>query len=302
MRTFVNKHLLTSLRQYGLPDNTSRPGGPLSTITYVSNTLSASTFRILTDQTTASYLTTSLVACNSYVNVSSDTPSLYPGNSPGTPLPVQALQYYRASSVVLTLDGYNNTAAMLPAGATSNTFLPGGIDANLLNCLNTTIGSTVLLIDPSNPLSGNAVVVIISASLATIAILAYLNCLILDRWRQKRITRTLPVCSAHALGTDKEIVTGPVARPPPAAVAQVPGVPYAPAPSSIDWCSVSTLEEHDSASLVRNARSIDGSPYSEPLSRNQIDGNTSRTSWWNWRRNKGRTAVESIELASQSSA
>jgi hypothetical protein len=55
------------------------------------------------------------------------------------------MQYYRASSVSLTLDGYNNTGA-LEADGTPNTPLPTNIDTNLMNCLNATIGEAVPLI------------------------------------------------------------------------------------------------------------------------------------------------------------
>jgi hypothetical protein len=56
------------------------------------------------------------------------------------------VQYYRASSVALTLDGYNNTGALAPEG-TPDTPLPTNIDTSLLDCLNQTIGLAVPLID-----------------------------------------------------------------------------------------------------------------------------------------------------------
>jgi len=65
------------------------------------------------------------------------------------------VQFYRASSVALSLDGYNNTAALSDAvtsgnagpGNVTDTPLPERHDAGLLNCLNTTIGDAVPLID-----------------------------------------------------------------------------------------------------------------------------------------------------------
>lgn len=87
--------------------------------------------------------------------------------SVGYPLPEQAIQYYRASSVVLTLDGYNNTAVFASNGTISNatsswnpTPLPilSDMDQNLLGCLNGTIGEAVPLVDggvSSVGLSGN---------------------------------------------------------------------------------------------------------------------------------------------------
>ncbi|KAG5651417.1 hypothetical protein H0H81_008725 [Sphagnurus paluster] len=137
--------------EYGLPDNTTRPGGRLTTLTYVSASSNDSTFRILTDNITATYLIASLATCNNLSSASSPIPQNYAALIPiGTPLPVQAIQYYRASSVVLTIDGYNNTAALSPMGSVSNVLLPGTTDIALLNCLNHTIGSTVILINKSD--------------------------------------------------------------------------------------------------------------------------------------------------------
>jgi len=66
-----------------------------------------------------------------------------------SPKPEQTVQYYRASSVALTLDGYNNTGA-LEAEGTPDTPLPTNIDSGLLNCLNGTIGKAVPLVDSAS--------------------------------------------------------------------------------------------------------------------------------------------------------
>jgi hypothetical protein len=57
------------------------------------------------------------------------------------------VEYYRASSVVLTLDGYNDTAALSNDTNAVDTPLPTNIDTTLLDCLNQTIGLSVPLID-----------------------------------------------------------------------------------------------------------------------------------------------------------
>jgi len=62
------------------------------------------------------------------------------------------VQYYRASSVVLTLDGYNDTAALgenvtNAADPIYHVPLPNTTDTTLLNCLNETIGAAVPLAD-----------------------------------------------------------------------------------------------------------------------------------------------------------
>ena len=60
------------------------------------------------------------------------------------------MQYYRASSVVLTLDGYNNTAALNDTGPVGPPApLPSTIDVNLLKCINATIGASVPLVGSS---------------------------------------------------------------------------------------------------------------------------------------------------------
>ncbi|KAJ7136823.1 hypothetical protein C8R44DRAFT_948503 [Mycena epipterygia] len=56
-------------------------------------------------------------------------------------------EYYRASSVALSLDGYNDIAVFAPENSTANTPLPAGIDMTLLGCLNGTIGNAVPLVD-----------------------------------------------------------------------------------------------------------------------------------------------------------
>jgi len=48
---------------------------------------------------------------------------------------------------VLTLNGYNNSAALSNDTSAPNTPIPSGIDTNLENCLNQTIGAAVPLID-----------------------------------------------------------------------------------------------------------------------------------------------------------
>ncbi|KAK6993157.1 hypothetical protein R3P38DRAFT_3223750 [Favolaschia claudopus] len=90
--------------------------------------------------------------CSHYLTIASSgatAPSPFNGN---TVHAEQVVQYYRASSVALTLDTYNDTAIFLPENSTSQTPLPAGVDQNLLTCLNLTIGQAVPLVDVvSNP-------------------------------------------------------------------------------------------------------------------------------------------------------
>ncbi|KAJ3739506.1 hypothetical protein DFH05DRAFT_1537946 [Lentinula detonsa] len=136
--------------EYGLPDNSSRPGGILMTAAFQSNSTS-SIFRILSDNTTISELITDIHAnCSSHLTSNSaSSPSSaisYNSSASDAPKPEQVVQYFRASTVSLTLDGYNNTAVFDSEG-TADVPLPSGIDTTLLECMNSTIGVAVPLVD-----------------------------------------------------------------------------------------------------------------------------------------------------------
>ena len=109
------------------------------------------TFHIISDNSTVASLVTSITAnCTTFLATNSSsnfTPQPFNTNSTDAPKPEQVIQYYRASSTVLTLDGYNNTATLSDNGNVTDTTLPSGIDTNLLDCLNQTIGAAVPLID-----------------------------------------------------------------------------------------------------------------------------------------------------------
>jgi len=106
------------------------------------------TFRLVSDNTTVTDLIVNIRAnCSSSLTSSTAaTPSPFNESASDAPKPEQAVQYYRASSVALTLDGYNDTAALEQEG-TPDAALPTNIDAKLMNCLNQTIGLAVPLID-----------------------------------------------------------------------------------------------------------------------------------------------------------
>ncbi|KAH9976919.1 hypothetical protein BJV74DRAFT_861721 [Russula compacta] len=143
---------LHNTNEYGFPDNSSRPGGYMATAQFKSN-YSSSLFVVLADQSTVTSLIGSVKAnCSSHLDPSDTSSSPTPYTNGSTdPVAEQALQYYRASSVVLTLDGYNDTAALdgtqnANAGALAVP-LPNGTDTTLLTCLNETIGLAVPLVD-----------------------------------------------------------------------------------------------------------------------------------------------------------
>ncbi len=118
---------------------------------------SNATFHIVADNSTVASLIGSIrSSCSGkFTNSSSTSPSLY-GGSTSDPRPEGAIQYYRASSVVLTLDGYNNTAALSDSSSNANakpTPLPSYVDTQLLDCLNSTIGAAVPLLQSGSALA-----------------------------------------------------------------------------------------------------------------------------------------------------
>ena len=118
---------------------------------FVSNTLNT-TFHVLADNLTTTSLIGSLTSnCSSLLASSTSTAaSSFDPSQPGQPLPEQAVQYYRASSVVLTLDGYNDTAALSSDENAPDIPLPANIDMRLLDCLNQTIGLAVPLVNSAH--------------------------------------------------------------------------------------------------------------------------------------------------------
>ncbi|KAF7425990.1 hypothetical protein PC9H_008352 [Pleurotus ostreatus] len=135
--------------EYGRHDNSSRPGGAQVTATFISNSNGTNTFRLMSDTATVTSLIEGIRGnCSSSLAANSSTSSsAFDPN--GLPKPEQTVQYYRASSVALTFDGYNNTGALAGEG-TPDTPLPAGLDATLLNCLNATIINNVPLVDAAD--------------------------------------------------------------------------------------------------------------------------------------------------------
>jgi hypothetical protein len=82
-------------------------------------------------------------------------PDLNDNTNSSRPKPEQVIQYYRASSFVLSLDGYNNTFALTSNAPSNNNEgpknmtmvpLPNTLNQTFLNCINSTIGGKVPLI------------------------------------------------------------------------------------------------------------------------------------------------------------
>ncbi|KAJ6607847.1 hypothetical protein B0H10DRAFT_2166703 [Mycena sp. CBHHK59/15] len=138
--------------EYGKPNNSSRPGGPMATAAFQSNSTNTE-FRVVADNSTVAALITDIMAnCSSYLTSSSPAaPTPFNASAADAPKPEQVVEYYRASSVALSLDGYNNTAIFAAENTTADVALPSGIDVSLLDCLNQTIGLAVPLVDRAGP-------------------------------------------------------------------------------------------------------------------------------------------------------
>ncbi|KZP09708.1 hypothetical protein FIBSPDRAFT_873366, partial [Athelia psychrophila] len=97
---------------YGDTSNTTRPGGPMAMATFISNSDNTTFWVIADNSTVAALITTIDTNCTSYLSsASSSSPvPLSAVSSTSVPQPEQAVEYYRASSVVLSLAGYNNSA------------------------------------------------------------------------------------------------------------------------------------------------------------------------------------------------
>ncbi|EIM89277.1 uncharacterized protein STEHIDRAFT_154955 [Stereum hirsutum FP-91666 SS1] len=152
---------------YGKPDNTSRPGGALVQAVFFSNVSESAQFTLLSDNFTVTVIMPLIKYNCSMINNSTSSSTPVPYNPDASscsisnasscyPVAEQAIQYYRASTVVLTLDGYNNTAVFASNETDSNATSSGNAtplpslsdtDQSLLGCLNGTIGAAVPLVD-----------------------------------------------------------------------------------------------------------------------------------------------------------
>ncbi|KIM37037.1 hypothetical protein M413DRAFT_448756 [Hebeloma cylindrosporum] len=133
--------------EYGDPTNSSRPGGEMAIATFLSLSSPPTYFRVLADNATVLSLIEDLSSnCTSLLSTSSPYYSKTSAPYTDTPQPEQVVQYYRASSIALSVDGYSNTATYAADG-TPDSPLPETVDLKLLDCLNQTIALAAPLID-----------------------------------------------------------------------------------------------------------------------------------------------------------
>ncbi|CAE6534365.1 unnamed protein product [Rhizoctonia solani] len=153
-------------REYGPANNNSRPGGVMQQALVRSsdwppesgggntttNNATAS-YYIVGDADSVSAVMDALVTQCSVVNATG-TPV---DDNNSTVHVEQAVQYFRASSFMLALTSYNNSASLPSNAPTDNstaapppsadTPLPTGTNTTFLNCLNETIGGSVPIMD-----------------------------------------------------------------------------------------------------------------------------------------------------------
>lgn len=151
--------------EYGEPTNSSRPGGPLVFATYPSTGSKAGTFRILADNGTILELIESISQnCSSVLPSDSIQPTPVAYTAP-PPHPDQAIQYFRASTIVLSFDAFNASSSNPPAN-----FVPSfdTVDTKILDCLNYTIGESAPLDDGALGLNASSSLLLIVVGLVTV--------------------------------------------------------------------------------------------------------------------------------------
>ena len=128
-------------------DNDSeRPGGPQMVASFSSDSSNTTLHLIADRDTTEDLIPIIRNLCSGIKSNSSTSPSSYDTNNNVTK-PESAVQFYRASSIALLLEGYNNTAAFGDDEQAPPTALPEWRDQDLIRCLNDTIGEAAPLID-----------------------------------------------------------------------------------------------------------------------------------------------------------
>lgn len=149
-------NLMFQFLQYLNLTDIERPGGNLVSAIVQPSWNTSITYRLLGDNASVTVVFDALVANCSVVNSSLAITSYAPSSNMW-PLPEQIIQYYRASTFALSLDGYNNTAALPANSPTDNNTapwplsqdspLPAGLNETFLVCVNTTVGASVPLMD-----------------------------------------------------------------------------------------------------------------------------------------------------------
>lgn len=148
---YAGTHYYHHSDEYGDANNNTRPGGSQKVAIFKSG--QSETFRLLADgESVESLVEVIKDKCDPPLVSADVSVEDYDGSDIEPPLPEQVIQYYRASSIALSLDSYNNTAVFaedvvpdvpIPTDSLSTEHLM------LMRCLNETIGEAAPLIDES---------------------------------------------------------------------------------------------------------------------------------------------------------
>lgn len=163
-------------------------------------------YRLVGDRSSLSPVLDALVTNCSVTNASL---SLFdPRASSAHPLPAEVVQWYRASSFALALDGHTNLASSAtnisadpPLPLSLDTPLPAALNATFLACLNATIGAAVPLLASAkfNKLSAGAIAGIVIGSIAALILVVVAIVLLLKRRKANRVhSKRLEIIAARS--------------------------------------------------------------------------------------------------------
>ncbi|KAF9016297.1 hypothetical protein BDZ89DRAFT_1075730 [Hymenopellis radicata] len=133
--------------EYGGSQSSNRPGGPMKYAT-ITGLKQKQTLRVVSDASTVTSLITDIrIGCGNKFTMSVAPNGIKgPFNyDPKVVRPESTIQYFRASSISLELDGYNNSAAFAEKDGAANTPFPV-MDAILTGCVIKTINQAAPLV------------------------------------------------------------------------------------------------------------------------------------------------------------
>ena len=135
---------------YGLPRDTSRPGGEVVEVTISPKANHNAQFLLISDKYSAAEVRTAIMANCSSVKVGDPIPF----NSTGDLRSDTVVQFYRGDSAAILLQGYKNTGE-LPGRSdlAPNPPFPPSINMTTWACLNHTIGGAIPLMNDASSLS-----------------------------------------------------------------------------------------------------------------------------------------------------
>ena len=134
---------------YGLPQNTSRPGGEVVQMTIAPKANNSVRFHFISDHHSATEVQSAIRGNCTDVKV--ENLALF--NSTNDLRPDTVVQFYRGDSAAILLQGYDNTREV-PGSADSvpNPPFPSSVNMSTWGCLNYTIGESIPLMNSASSL------------------------------------------------------------------------------------------------------------------------------------------------------